>query len=207
MTFLSLLLIAVPSFADIEVIAKGLMDGRAVLTINGRQQVLKVGQSSDEGVTLISADTERALILLDGQERELLLSQQIGGSYSQVAATVVRLSSKDNGHYFGSAFIKGRNVPFMVDTGASIVAMNSHIAESLGLRYKDAPQIRISTAQGNTNAYELNLASVSVGGIVVKQVRAAVFEGDFPRHVLLGNSFLSQVDMKVEQGVLILQSR
>ncbi|WP_096085173.1 TIGR02281 family clan AA aspartic protease [Agaribacterium haliotis] len=198
---------AQPQASRPDIVVKGLMPNAAVLVINGRQHFLKAGNSSPEGVKLIQATSKQALVSYQGQRFELGLSRQIGANYKQNEAREVRLASQRQGHYFGTAVIRGYNVPFLVDTGATSISMSSRMADRLGLRYRDGELIRVATAQGVTLAHEILIASVNVGGIVVNNAKATVIEGDFPIDMLLGNSFLSKVDMRVESGVMILQNR
>ena len=63
------------------------------------------------------------------------------------------------------------------------------------------------TASGRANAYQIKLRSVMVGGINAEVVSAVVVEGDYPEMVLLGMSYLNYVDMREQNGVLLLQSK
>lgn len=190
-----------------KVFVKGLFNGAAVLEIDGRQTMLKVGKMSTEGVKLVSATSKQAVVEIDGQRRALGLSQSIGTSYTDADRREVRLQSQHQGHYFGSARINGRAIQFLVDTGASTISMSSVTATRLGIRYKRGRVVRVSTAQGTTKGFHIKLARVEVGGLRVNNVAAIVIEGEYPLDVLLGNSFLSQIDMNIENGVLILRSK
>ena len=186
---------------------RGLFKGAAVMDINGRQRLMKVGELSSEGVRLLSADSKAAVVEYGGKRRTLSLSQGIGTSYAEPDQTVVRLISQHGGHYYGTAKINGQGVQFLLDTGASSVSMSSNTADKLGLKYKNGQVIRVSTAQGITRGFNVKLRRVEVGPIRVSNVSAIVLEGEYPLDVLLGNSFLSKVDMYVEDGVLVLQSK
>ena len=65
----------------------------------------------------------------------------------------------------------------------------------------------MSTANGTAKAFMVTLSNVSVGNIVVHQVEAAVSTTDSPTVVLLGNTYLSKVDLKIDQGVLVLKEK
>ncbi len=95
----------------------------------------------------------------------------------------------------------------MVDTGASVVALSSQLAEQLGINYRAGRLGRVHTAQGETSSYFVELPEVSVGDITVRNVRTAVINGAYPRDVLLGMSFLSNVQMREESGVLMLTQK
>ncbi|TVZ40681.1 aspartyl protease family protein [Alteromonadaceae bacterium 2753L.S.0a.02] len=186
---------------------KGLFKGSAVLIINGKQQLIKVGKSSPEGVKLIEATSKHALIEVEGKTQKLSLSRKIGGTYTPPEKAEVRLASAENGHYWATGSINGRSAYFMVDTGASAIAMSSREAKRLGIDYEAGRRAFVQTANGNAAAYGVMLSKVSVGLITLNNVEAMVLEGNSPAQILLGNSFLRRVDMKVDEGVLVLTAR
>ncbi len=190
---------------DIRV--NGLFGGSAVLVINGKQRLLKKGQTSPEGVTLIESDSRQAVLEVDGRQMTLGLSDQISSSFKAAEVAEVRIPRADNGHYFVSGFINGRPVDFMVDTGATSIAMNLHHAEQLGVNFRRGNKGSASTAGGMVNTYHVPLDKLVIGNITLHQVDATVVIGDFPSQVLLGNSFLSRVEMTEEEGVMVLRTK
>jgi len=202
LTFFSASLMAMP-----DILIKGLFKNAAVVVIDGRQQLLKVGESSDAGVTLVSASSKGAVIEYEGVQKTLTLTQGISSSFSEASKTEVRLVSQHNGHFFGSALFNGKRAQFLVDTGASSVAMSSKTAKMLGIRYQQAPVVRVDTAEGRTLGYQVKLRRVELGGIRVNNVAATVLEGEYPLDILLGNSFLGKLDMNIDSGVLVLKSK
>ena len=205
--FWVVLLLAAPAFCDTDIVVKGLFKDGAVAEINGKQRVLKVGKRSPEGVLLISADSTKAVAEIDGQQRELTLDKSIGGSYAAPPKPEIRIASGQNGHYRTPGRINNRPVSFMVDTGASFVAMNDHQAQSLGLQFRRGQVMDVGTANGTTRGYKVMLYNVSVGEVTVNNVEAVVIEGFNQNDILLGNSYLSRIDMRVDQGVLVLQTK
>ena len=124
------------ALADPKVSALALFKGKAVLSIDGTQRVLKQGQSSPEGVTLVNADSNRAVIRIGERELELTLDGKISGVFPvRPAQKIVRLVPGDGGHYFVDGQINGNPVRFLGDTGATSVAMNKHTARRLGIPY------------------------------------------------------------------------
>ncbi len=205
---LVLLLPALQAEAEFQVQAKGLFPGRsAVLLINGEQRLLKVGKRSPEGVLLVSVDKAAAVIEIDGRRRSLTLSRIVSSGYSAPKTAVARIQSGNGGHYYTPGRINGIAVKFLVDTGATSVAMNLPEAKRLGLNYRAGREITVGTASGTTKAYLVQLDSVRVGEIEVRNVEAAVHLGNFPSVILLGNSYLSRVELNRENGVLVLESR
>lgn len=194
-------------WAGPEIIANGLFANKAMLTIDGNPQFLKAGETSPEGVKLISSSSKEALIEVEGKPVTLKVSQRISSSFSVAERTEVKLPRGENGHFYARGAINGYPADLMVDTGATSVAMNLNHAKQFGIDVSKGKQSLASTAGGIVKTYMVTLQKVSVGGIVVHNVPAAVVESDFPAQILLGNSFLSQVDMREQAGVLILKKK
>ncbi len=205
--FAGMLLIPALVFAGPTISLNGLFKGRAVLVINGNTHLLKVGDTSPEGVTLVASDGKQAVVEADGKRMTLSLSRQIGSDYSAPRSTEVRIPRGENGHYFVGGSINGRRVEFMVDTGATSIAMNIHEAERLGINFRRGVPQAVSTAGGMVNSFRVQLDKITIGGITLRRINAVVVLGDYPQEVLLGNSFLSRVEMNEQQGVLVLQSK
>ena len=200
-----MLLFAVTANAkNVEV--KGLFSGSALLVVDGQQKLLKQGKTFN-GVTLISADSKKAVVEVDGQRHSLGVSKRISSSYREATLAEVRLQPGRGGHYVTPARINNRPVSVMVDTGATTVAMSLPQAKALNIDYRNGRLTPISTAGGYTQGYLVLLDSVTVGTVTVKNVEALVSVGDFPTTILLGNSYLNRVKMFRENGVLVLQSQ
>jgi aspartyl protease family protein len=202
----ALLLCAAHSGA-LEIEAKMLATGSAVLHIDGKQRMLREGARSPEGVLLISANTKQAVIEVDGKKQILTMSHSVSTQFKQAEKTELRIVSGEGGHYRTKGLINGIPVYFMVDTGATSIAMNHFEAERLGIDYRAGIPITVNTANGMTQAFLVTLQSVSVGNIVAHQVAAAVSNTDSPSVVLLGNSYLSQVELKIDQGLMVLKEK
>lgn len=196
---------ALAESVDIEVV--GLFKNAAVVGINGQQRLLKVGQTSPEGVLLISADSEKAMVSIDGESRTLYLSRKIGSAFKQPQEVSVSILLNDAGQYAVGGSINGSPVRFLVDTGANIVAMNSVRAKWLGLDFERGKKQQVTTAAGVVSSYEVTLDTVRVGGISMSNVKAVVLPGDHPVDVLLGMTFLDRVILREEKGVLLLISK
>ena len=93
---------------------------------------------------------------------------------------------------------------FLIDTGASVVALSSVVAESLGIDYSRGQRGAVQTAQGNAESYFLTLDQVTVAGLTARNVQAAIISGSYPVDILLGMSFLRQVSMRENGGVMTL---
>lgn len=111
-----------------------------------------------------------------------------------------------NGHYTTDALIDGREIAFMVDTGATLVALRESDAADLGYRPREQDyNVRISTANGEGRGALVELGTVEVGDITVRNVKALVLRDDALGVNLLGMSFLSRVRWTQERGELVLE--
>ena len=181
---------------DLQILIMGLYRDHAVLEINQTQHFLSVGQRTPEGVTLISANSNQAILDIGGQRGVFELNNRVGGVYSAPAEMPIVSIWPTNGMYLASGSVNGFTVDFMVDTGASVIAVNGETAKRLGLNYLDANQIGVRTASGVELAYSIQLDSVQLGDISLENVAAVVIDGPEPQRALLGMSFLNAFDME-----------
>lgn len=115
----------------------------------------------------------------------------------------VHLASSRQGHYLLDGQIDGRAVTFLLDTGATAVAVPSALAGRLGLE-RGAP-IVISTANGRATAHRTRLASLRLGDIELRDVSALIAPGMDGDEVLLGMSALKQLEFTQKGGTLVLR--
>jgi len=115
----------------------------------------------------------------------------------------VVLERNRQGHYVADGEINGTKVTFMVDTGATSVALSSRLARELGL--KRGAAVQVNTANGAAVAYETRLDSVRLGAIVVHDVAAGFSDGMMDNTVLLGMSFLKHLEFTQRENQLILR--
>ncbi|MEM7218155.1 MAG: TIGR02281 family clan AA aspartic protease [Pseudomonadota bacterium] len=182
----------------------GLFKDRAVLVIDGQQRLLRSGQTSPEGVLLVSADTSQATVRFKGVTERLSLSQRVSTSFARVEPQELTISADELGQYRVRGAINGHFLTLLVDTGASVVALSSATAERLGIDYLSGEEGVVETANGRATSYFVVLDQVTVGEISRRNVRAAVVRGFYPTDVLLGMSFLGGLRMTEQQGVLSL---
>jgi aspartyl protease family protein len=200
------LTLALPAWS-LDVSVQGLFQGGAILSIGGKRHMLRAGERSPEGVLLISADTKAAVLEIEGERQTLGMSRRISTQFARPEKAEVRIQSGRGGHYFTPGRINGHAVDFLVDTGATAISMNLPTAQRLGLNYRAGQQIAMTTANGVVTGYRVLLDSVRIGAIELNSVEAVVTMGDFPAEILLGNSYLGRVDLRRENGVLILQAQ
>ena len=204
--FLVFLIPAAAWAADVNVI--GLFPNKAVVQINGSEpRVLTVGQPAVNGVSLVASDRETATFLIDGQKKTLKLGQHHGGPASASSAQSATLIANAQGHFMAEGQINGGSIRFLLDTGATQVALSSADANRLGIDYRKGQPGLMGTANGTAMAYKVTLNTVRVGDIVVNNVEAAVLEGNQIPFALLGMSFLNRMEMKREGQVMVLTKR
>ncbi len=115
----------------------------------------------------------------------------------------VRLAGNGQGHFVSSGQINGQPVQFMLDTGATDVAVPERLAAELKL-VQGAP-VTVSTANGRTQGYRTRLERVQLGDIQLRDVRALVVPGLDGEQVLLGMSALKQLEFTQRGGSLLLR--
>ncbi|QKQ27426.1 retropepsin-like aspartic protease family protein [Candidatus Reidiella endopervernicosa] len=197
-----------PAIAVEKLQVMGLFKNKAVMKIDGKRRVLSVGSESPEGVRLISADSQFAVVEIDGKESRLPLGNEVGANYASAVPSEVIIAIDNAGMYRTTGSINGQMVDFLADTGASAVALNANDARRLGIDFRlHGTEARVSTASGIERAYHLKLSSVKVGAIELNDVDAMVLEGDFPTEALLGMSFLGQLTVVNENGMMKLRKR
>ena len=183
-----------------------LFSNKAMLQINGKNHILKKGQNLN-GVTLLSANGRAATIRFDnGLEKSLGLNQSIQQAYKKPVTNKMTLYANRSGMFMTGGRINGQTTKFMVDTGATYVALSSTEADKLNLEFKSAPKVKLQTANEVASGWLINLESVKVGEIQVPQVKAVVMEGDTP-HVLLGMSFLQHLKMERNGTAMTLEQK
>jgi len=111
------------------------------------------------------------------------------------------------GHFQTDGRIDGQRVAFMVDTGASVVALNEKSAARFGLRPSRSDyNAMVSTANGTVKGARARIAMIDLGGIVVRDVDALVLPDEALSENLLGLSFLSKLKrFEYTGGKLVLE--
>lgn len=194
--------------AATKITVVGLFKNTAIVVIDGTRRLLRSGDTSPEGVKLISATSSEAVLEIDGEQKHYGLGGQIGGSYARPEQAKVRIWPTPDRMYVVLGSINGFPVKFIVDTGATLVSLSGREAKRLGIDYRvvGTPG-QSSTASGIEKIYVVNLDKVKVGDIEIRNVRGAVHDGDFPPATLLGMSFLSRLTMRQDGLVLELEKK
>ncbi len=202
----SLLGVAAPAHAA-NITVVGLFKNKAIVLVDGNRHILAVGETSPEGARLISADSETAVLEADGHRNAYRLGSSQGARFTERHRPTVTITPNRQGMFAVNGSINGQAVDFLVDTGATTVAMNQQQAQRLGLLYQEGRPTRVSTAAGPAVAFQVRLDRVRVGEIELAGVDAVVIEGDSPEQALLGMSFLGRLELHNEGRRLRLQTK
>ena len=187
----------------------GSMGTKALLVIDGQPHTLAVGQSA-MGVTLLQLGDGQAQVQRGGSTALLRLgaapARLTGTPQAATGTQEIVLPAGLGGHFMSAGAINGRPVQFMVDTGATVVALSQAEAQRIGLDYRNAPRAVTQTANGAVPVHRVSLNTVRVGEVEVNHIEAIVMPAQMP-YVLLGNSFLARFQMRRDNDLLRLERR
>jgi aspartyl protease family protein len=187
----------------------GLFSGKALVSINGGSpESIAAGQTKN-GVKLISANSESATFLVEGKRQTLKMGQaaSVAGNAGPVNNNPVSLYADSRGHFTGNLSINGASLKYLVDTGATTVALNSGDAKFAKIDYEKGEKVPVNTANGVVTAYLVKLNTLKIGTIILNNVEAVVNEGGSPEVVLLGMSALNKLDMKRDNSTMTLTKK
>jgi aspartyl protease family protein len=205
----SLLVISAPlqALKDIHVVA--LFKDRVMVMIDGKRHLLRSGESSPEGVTLVSADSAGAVFEYRGETLERRLDGRTRAPAKKTGTAEPVQIFRDNWGMFKTVgSINGMPVNFLVDTGASTVAMNAAQARRLGIDFRvEGDSTYVATASDVTQAFRVTLDRVKVGNIELHNITAVVIDGPMPQETLLGMSFLGRLELRNEGDHLTLRKK
>ncbi|MEJ1164713.1 TIGR02281 family clan AA aspartic protease [Variovorax sp. CCNWLW186] len=203
-----LLAAAAGAHAASSVMLTGTIGSRAILIVNGAPpKTVAVGETF-QGVKLVSLQAEQAVVELEGKRVNLRMDTpvSIGGGTGTGGGSRIVLPADSRGHFMTQGAINGRTVTFMLDTGATSIALSAADAQRIGLDYSKGQRIQMNTANGVSSGYRLRLQSVRVGDVEVYDVEAIVSPQPMP-FVLLGNSFINRFSMRRDADQMVLEKR
>lgn len=208
LTTLLLLLPALSALAADSVRVLALFPGKAMLEIDGTRRVLAAGETSPEGVRLVAADPREAVVQWQGREQVIKPGGAISANYAKAARREVRIVRDNHGSYTTSGTINGQPVDFLVDTGASGVAMSAAQAKALGIQYRlTGTPTNVGTAGGAVRGYQVMLDRVRIGTLELARVPGVVIEAETNHRVLLGMSFLTRLEIAQKDNVMVLRQK
>ena len=186
----------------------GVLGGKALLVIDGAPPKTLSSGESHLGVKLVSASGDQAVIDIQGKRSSLRVGEapvSVGSAAGAGGGTKIVLPVASGGHFMANGTINGRSIQFMVDTGATSVALGISDAQRLGIDYQKGQPVRMNTANGVAQGWRVKLNSVRIGDVEVFDVDGVV--GPNMPFALLGNSFLSRFSMNRSSDVMVLERR
>lgn len=205
---LPLVLFTQLTFADKTIEVQALMPGMVVLLIDNERITLKKGGSTSQGVKLLSSTTDSAVLEIDGKKKTFVMGGAVRTQFTQREIIREQVIADDHGMFRAHGSINGQSIKFLIDTGASSVAMSARQARRLGIQYRlNGTPIKTNTASGIADGWTLNLDTVRLGQLVEKNVRGTVIDGDYPYQVLLGMTFLNRMKVNKEGIKMVISQK
>ena len=184
----------------------GLFKDKAIVSIDGgKPRTLSVGQTV-QGVKLVAADSGSASFDVDSKRRVLGMGQSFAGGATTGDRQSVSLTADARGHFIAAGSLNGYPISFLVDTGATTIAIGAAEAKRIGIDYRGGQAVGVGTAAGVVPAWRVKFNTVKVGGITVNQVDGMVVETGL-NVPLLGMSFLNRMEMKRDGQTMTLTQR
>jgi aspartyl protease family protein len=180
----------------------------AVFAVDGGEpKAVKVGQTWNR-ILLVSVERQQATVEIDGKRRVLMIGQHYrSASVARPSSSAhVTLAADTRGMFHGEGSINGLPMRFLVDTGATFVAMSARDAVRLGIDFQKGRPVMMQTANGRVMNYLVTLDRVRLGDIELNGVEGVVGEQDMP-FALLGMSFLNRLEMQRGGGSMTLTRR
>ncbi|WP_422420702.1 retropepsin-like aspartic protease family protein [Pseudomonas sp. GZD-222] len=138
----------------------------------------------------------------DWEQRQANPNTQVRSEHGE-GFIEVQLAGNGQGHFVADGQINGQAVHFLLDTGATDVAIPERLGAKLDLQ-RGTP-VMLSTANGRTQGYRTRLDTLQLGDILLRDVRALVVPGLDGDQVLLGMSALKQLEFTQRSGTLLLR--
>ncbi|MBT9505717.1 MAG: TIGR02281 family clan AA aspartic protease [Rhodoferax sp.] len=187
-----------------------MLGNKALVIVDGSAPKAVATGETYRGVKIVSTQGDQAVIEIAGKRHTMRVGDapaSVGaGGGGDAGGTKIVLTAGTGGHFLTQGQINGKAVQFLVDTGATSVALSVADAERIGLNYRAGQAARSSTANGIVPTWRIKLASVRVGDVTMYEVDASVLAGEMP-YVLLGNSFLTRFQMTRTNDQMVLEKR
>lgn len=204
---MALILAGFANFAvaeDVSIV--GLFGDKAVLVIDGgAPRTLAVGQAIGR-VKLIEVGKDAATVEINGRRAKIGIGEPVSIGATTGTVHQVTLVADVRGHFLTTGAINGNSVRFMVDTGASSVAMDRSTAIRAGINLGNGEVGYAGTANGTVQIVKVRLSRISVGDVTLLDVEAVVVPQEMP-NVLLGMSFLNRMEMRRDGSTMVLTQR
>jgi aspartyl protease family protein len=201
------LLVLIPNpcrATDVRIVA--ITPGRSVDVVIDRREPITIEEGQTiEGVHVDRVEARGAVLTVDGVTR--MMSLGVAGTEGHAtSAASITLTAGRGGHYETAGAVNGKSVHFLVDTGATFVAVSRSEATRLGIDFLRGKPSYSMTANGPVRGWSVSLATVRVGSVTVRDVPAVVIDSEMPSS-LLGMSFLNRFDLVQQGATLVLRRR
>jgi aspartyl protease family protein len=201
------LALALPAVAaDQSIALAGVLGSKALLVVDGSAPRAVGPGETHQGVKVLSVTHDEATVEVQGTRRLLRLGESPVALGSSGSGKRIVLMADNQGHFINTGTINGKQMKYMVDTGASVVAIGRPDAERMGIKVDDSQKVIMSTANGSATGWRVRLNSVRLGDVEVLGVTAVIMPEGMP-FVLLGNSFLTQFQMTRTNDQMVLEKR
>lgn len=194
--------------AAAQVALVGVFPGKAVLVLDdGVPRTLAVGQSA-QGVKVLEVERDAATVDIGGRRTRLMLGTpvSVGGGEGSRSGESLTLVADGRGHFSARGSINGASAQFLIDTGASNLAMGPEMARAAGIDYVKGEPAWVGTANGMVRVWNVRVDRLVLGELVLTNVEGTVMQVDMPV-VLLGMSVLNRMDMRRDGSTMILKRR
>ncbi|KRC31082.1 TIGR02281 family clan AA aspartic protease [Acidovorax sp. Root219] len=201
------LAIALPAVAaDQSIALAGVLGSKALLVVDGSAPRAVGPGETHQGVKVLSVTRDEATVEVQGARRMLRLGESPVALGSSGSGKRIVLMADSQGHFVNTGTINGKQMKYMVDTGASVVAIGRPDAERMGIPFQQGQAVFMSTANGMAQGWRVRLDSMRLGDVEVLGVDAVIMPEGMP-FVLLGNSFLTQFQMTRTNDQMVLEKR
>jgi aspartyl protease family protein len=140
------------------------------------------------------------------RERDKINPNQQVASASTDGSTEVVLKANHHHHYVANGTINGHPVTFMIDTGASDVAIPAQLGHKLGLT--PGEKGLSTTANGDVTVFRTRINTLQLGDITLNDIKGSLNPGmDAEDEILLGMTFLKHLDFTQKDDVLTLRTK
>ena len=190
--------VAQEAAAPQSVALTGILGNKALLVVDGSAPKAVEAGSTYKQVQIVSVKDGEAQVRIAGQPHTLRLGESpvsvAGGQLPTSNTGRIVLTADTRGHFMTPGMINGKATRFLVDTGATAVSMGVSEARKLGIDYSKGQPVRMGTANGVAQGWQLKLSSVRISDVELRNVDAVITSNDMP-FVLLGNSYLNAFHM------------
>ncbi|CAH1748591.1 Clan AA aspartic protease [Thauera humireducens] len=185
----------------------GVFGGRAVIVSGDNTlHTLRVGQTTPDGIRLLSVESDSAVVEVDGVRQKLELGERVINAGSEGSDLRVVIEGDSRGHFVVLGSVNGAAMRFLVDTGATAVSMGAADARRAGIDYRQGRRGQSQTANGVVPIWIVKLSSIRIGVVELTGVDAVVHESEMP-FALLGMSFLNRMQIIRDGNRLVLERR